>query len=65
MVLTNQFAEQLWRCSHREQTYGQGGGEEEGAMNAESNMGAYTLTYVNRQPTGICSMTQGTQAGAL
>ena len=28
-------------------------------------MDAYTLTYVNRQPMGICHMTQGTQTGAL
>ena len=32
---------------------------------AESCMEAYTLTYVNRQPMGICCMTQGTQTGAL
>ena len=39
--------------------------EGEGEMNAESSMDAYTLTYVNRQPMGICWMTQGTQTGAL
>ena len=32
---------------------------------AESCMEAYTLTHVNRQPMGICCMTQGTQTGAL
>ena len=32
---------------------------------AESCMEAYTLTHVNRQPMGICYMTQGTQTGAL
>ena len=32
----NLFAEQQWRHRHREQTYGQGGGEEgEGEMNGE------------------------------
>ena len=41
-----------------------GRGEEgEGEMNGESSMEAYTLTYVNRQPMGICCMTQGTQPG--
>ena len=39
--------------------------EGEGEMNPESSMDAYTLTYVNRQPMGICRMTQGTQTGAL
>ena len=29
----------------------------------DSSMDAYTLTYVNRQPMGIFSMTQGTQTG--
>ena len=43
-----------------------GGGEEgEGEMNGESSMDAYMPTYVNRQPMGICCMTQGTQTGAL
>ena len=31
----------------------------------ESSMDAYTVTYVNRQPMGICCMIQGTQIGAL
>ena len=34
-------------------------------MNGESNMEAYTLTYVNKQPMGICCRTQGTQTGTL
>ena len=43
-----------------------GGGEEgEGEMNGGSSMDACTLTYVNREPEGICWMTQGTQTGAL
>ena len=43
-----------------------GGGEQgEGEMNGDSSMDAYTLTYVNRQPMGICCMTQGNQTGAL
>ena len=55
MVLTNLFAEQQWSCRHREETYGQGWGEEgEGKMNAESIVDAYTLTHVNRRPMGIC-----------
>ena len=45
MVLTNLCAEQHWRHRHGEQTYGQ---EEEGEINGESSMDAYTLTYVNR-----------------
>ena len=43
-----------------------GGKEEgEGEMNGESSMDSYTLTYVNRQSVGICSMTQGIQTGTL
>ena len=43
------------------------GGEQEGEgdMNGESSMDACTPTFVNRQPVGICCMTQGTQIGAL
>ena len=45
----NLFAEQEWRRRHREETYGQGWGEEgEGEMNGESSMDAYTLSYVKR-----------------
>ena len=62
MVLTNLCAEQHWRHRHGEQTYGQ---EEEGEINGESSMDAYTLTYVYRQPKGICCMPQGTQTRAL
>ena len=62
MVLTNLCAEQHWRHRHGEQTYGQ---EEEGEINGESSMDAYTLAYVNRWPMGICCVTQGTQMGAL
>ena len=43
-----------------------GWGEEgEGEINGESSMDSYTLTYVNREPVGICCMTQGTQTRAL
>ena len=42
-----------------------GGEEREGEMKRESSMEAYTLTHVNRQPMGVCCMTQGTQTGAL
>ena len=43
-----------------------GWGEEgEGEINGENSMDACTLTYVHRQPMGICRMTQGTQTGAL
>ena len=31
----------------------------------ESSMDAYTITYVNREPMGICSMTQKTQTASL
>ena len=43
------------------------GGEEEGEgeMNGESSMDSYTVTYVNRESMGICSMTQGIQIGTL
>ena len=62
----NLFAEQQWRCRHREQLMDKGGGEQgEGEMNGDSSMDAYTLTYVNRQPMGICCMTQGIQSGTL
>ena len=65
MVLMNLFTEPQWRCRHRGETYGQGWveGEGEGEMNGESSMEAYILTYVSRQPMGICCMTQGTQTG--
>ena len=39
--------------------------EREGEINGESSIDACTLTHVNRQPMGICCMTQGTQTGAL
>ena len=43
------------RLRHREQTYGQGWGEEgQGEMNGESSVDAYTLTHINRRPMGIC-----------
>ena len=42
-----------------------GGEQGEGEMNEDSSMDAYTQTYVNRQPMGICCMTQGNQTGAL
>ena len=43
------------------------GGEEEGEgeINGESSIEVNTSTYVNRQPMGICCVTQGTQTGAL
>ena len=42
-----------------------GGGEEgEGKMHGEKTIEIYKTTC-NRQPMGICSMTQGTQTGAL
>ena len=44
---------------------GGGGDEGESEMTGESSVDAYTLTYVNREPMGICWMTQGTQTGAL
>ena len=34
-------------------------------MSGESSREAYTGTYVNRWPVGMCCMTQGTQTGAL
>ena len=40
-----------------------GGKQGEGEMNEDID--AYTQTYVNRQPMGICCMTQGNQTGAL
>ena len=41
------------------------GEEGQGEMNGESSMDAYTLTYVNREPMGICCITHRTQTGAL
>ena len=66
MVLTNLFAEQQWRCKHRETDLWTsanrlmdkwGEEEKEGEINADSSMDAYTLRYVNRQPMGICCVT--------
>ena len=38
-----------------------GGGEEgEGEVNGEHSMDVYAVANVNRQPMGICCMTQGT-----
>ena len=42
-----------------------GSGEGEGGLNGESSMEIYTLLYLNREPVGICCMTQKTQTGAL
>ena len=42
-----------------------GGEEEEGEINGDSGMDAYTLTYVSRQSMGISCMTQGTQTGVM
>ena len=39
--------------------------EGDGEINGEGSGDAYTLTYVNREPVGICCMTQGTQTRAL
>ena len=36
----------LWRCKHREQTYGQGRGEGEGGVNGDSSMETCILPYV-------------------
>lgn len=48
--------------TQRQHTHGHGG-EGEGEMNGERSREAYTLTQVNRQPVGICRMTQGAQTG--
>ena len=64
MALMDLFSGQQWRSRHREQTYGHGGGEER-VRCLERVTGKLPLPYVNRQPTGICFMTQGTQTGAL
>ena len=46
MVLTNLFAEQQWRCRHREQTYGQRGREEgEGERNCLYYLHGITYTF--------------------
>ena len=43
-VLINLFAGQQWRNTHREQTYGHGGGEEgQGEMDGKSNMETYNF----------------------
>ena len=38
--------------------------EGEGGMNGESGMETYTTIYKNRQPMGICCLTQGLKPGA-
>ena len=50
--------------TQRQHTHGHGG-EGEGEMNGERSREAYTLTHVNRQPVGICRMTQGAHTRAL
>ena len=41
------------------------GGRRESEMYGESNMETHNMVCKNRQPMGICLMTQGTQTGAL
>ena len=64
-VLTNLFAGQPWRPRHREHLWTRVGEEGEGEMSGESSREAYTGTYVNRWPVGMCCITQGTQTGTL
>ena len=63
MVLMNLFAGQQRRHKKRGQvvdTVREG----EGGTNGESSIETYTSPY-NRQPVGICYVTQGTQPSAL
>ena len=64
MALMDLFSGQQWRSRHREQTYGHGEGEER-VRCLERVTGMLPLPYVNRQPTEIRCMTQGTQTEAL
>ena len=66
MVLTNLFAEQQWRCRHREQLMDKGGGEQgEGEMNGNSSMDAYTLTRVKQAANGNLLYDSGNSNQAL
>ena len=66
MVLKNLFTGQQWRNRHREQTYGHGERAGEGEIYGKSNMETFTTRCKKiRQPVEICSMSQGTQTGAL
>ena len=51
MVLMNLFAQQQWRCRHREQTHGHSGGGE-GGTNWESNIETCTLPCVKSTASG-------------
>lgn len=63
-VLNEFIAEQQWRFCYRRDLWievGEKKGDSE--INGEGSRDAYTLSYVNRQPMGIFSMTQRTQTG--
>ena len=59
-VLMNPFAGQQWRRRHRKQTC-RHGREGESETSGERSMETYTVPHANRQPVGICSMTQEAQ----
>ena len=65
-VEMNLVTEQQWRCRHREQAYGhrlgRGG---RGWDTWREYPGCIYTNICNRQPMGICYMTQETQTGAL
>ena len=66
MVPKNLIAGQQWRNKHREQIYGheERGGEGEIDVWKEKHGNLHSQIQ-NRWPTGICSMAQETQIGAL
>ena len=70
MVLMNLFAEQQWRCRPQEQTYGPdrvGRGRRKKRVGQMERFAWKHIPYhvSNREPMGICCVTQGSQPGAL
>ena len=59
----NLFAEQQWRCRHKEQICGHREGK--GGTNWESNMETYTLPYVKRIASGNLLCDTGSSTHAL
>ena len=64
MVLKNLLTGQQWRKRHREQTCGQGRGEERVRCMARVKW-KLTLPYVKYIATGIFCMSQETQTGTV
>lgn len=64
MALMGVFTQQPWRHRHREEAYGHRGGGRETAWREQRGCGS-APACVNRQPGGICCVTQGAHMGPL